>query len=274
MLASPWSRFRRARFPVSLLIPAVLGLVFITIPGLTLVVRAPWSDLAGVADDASLGTALRLSLVSAAAATGLSLVVGVPLGWLLARVDFRGRSLVRGVALMPLALPPVVGGLALLLAFGRRGLFGEPLEALGVVLPFTLGAAVLAQTFVALPFVVLAAEGAVRAVDPGLEETAASLGASPLRVFFRVTVPMARPGLVAGAALAWARALGEFGATLVFAGSVRDRTQTLPLAVFEVLQTDRDAAVLLALVLVAASVAVIVALRGAFMSPGPAGGGR
>lgn len=239
--------------------------MFIAVPAVALIVRAPWSDLGGVARDASLGTTLRLSLVSAALATVLALAAGVPLGWLLARVAFRGRAVVRAVALLPLALPPVVGGLALLMAFGRRGLLGEPLEDLGIVLPFTLGAAVLAQAFVALPFVVLAVEAAVRTVDPELEEVAGTLGAGPVRVFARVTLPLAAPGVAAGAALAWARALGEFGATITFAGSVRGRTQTLPLAVYETLQRDRDAAVVLALVLLAVSIAVVVALRGSFL---------
>lgn len=258
-------RARTPRVPRTLLIPALAGLAFVALPAAALLVRAPWSDLGGVARDASLATALRLSLLSAALATAAALAVGVPLGFLLARGSFRGRSVVRALALLPLALPPVVGGLALLLVFGRRGLFGQPLEDLGVVLPFTLAAAVLAQAFVALPFVVLAAEAAARAVDPELEEVAASLGAGPLRVFARVTLPLAGPGVAAGAALAWARALGEFGATITFAGSVRGRTQTLPLAVYEVLQRDRDGAVLLALVLLGVSVAVIVALRGSFL---------
>lgn len=251
--------------PRALLVPALVGLAFVAVPAVALLWRAPWSDLGAVAEEASLATALRLSLISAAAATALSVVTGVPLGWLLARVGFRGRSAVRALALLPLALPPVVGGLALLLAFGPRGVLGEPLEDLGIVLPFTLGAAVLAQAFVALPFVVLAVEAAVRTVDRELEEVASTLGAGPLRVFVRVTLPLAAPGVAAGAALAWARALGEFGATITFAGNVRGRTQTLPLAVYEVLQTDRDGAVLLALVLLAVSVAVIVALRGSFL---------
>lgn len=257
------------RIPRALLIPALVGLAFIALPVLALVVRAPWSDLGTVADDASLTTVLRLSLVSGALATALALATGVPLGWLLARGSFRGRSIVRALALVPLALPPVVGGLALLLAFGRRGLLGAPLEDAGIILPFTLTAAVLAQAFVALPFVVLAVEAAVASVDRDLEDVAASLGAGPVRVFVRVTLPLARPGLAAGAALAFARALGEFGATVTFAGSVRGKTQTLPLAVYDVLQRDRDQAVLLALVLLALSALVIVALRGSFL-----GGGR
>lgn len=248
--------------------PALIGLTFVAVPVAALLVRAPWSSLTTVADDASLLTALRLSLVSAVLATALALGTGVPLGWVLARVPFRGRSLVRAMALVPLALPPVVGGLALLLAFGRRGILGAPLEGLGVILPFTLGAAVLAQAFVAFPFVVLAVEAAVRAVDPDVEDVAASLGARPLRVFARVTLPLARSGLVAGAALAFARALGEFGATVTFAGSVEGRTQTLPLAVYTVLQRDRDAAVLLAIVLLLVSALVLVALRGAFLGGG------
>lgn len=234
------------------------------LPGAALLLRAPWSELPSAARQGSLGDALWLSLVSSVAASALAVLSGVPLGWLLARGGFRGRALVRAVALLPLALPPVVGGLALLLAFGRRGVLGSALESLGIVLPFTLGAAVLAQAFVALPFVVLAVESGVRAVEPGLEEVASTLGAGRLRVFWRVTLPLAAPSVAAGAALAWARALGEFGATITFAGSVRGETRTLPLAVYEVLQRDPEAAVVLSLVLLAVSVAVLVSLRGAF----------
>lgn len=196
------------RTPRGLLIPACIGLAFVAIPVGALAVRVPWSNLGGAAGDASLGTALRLSLLSGVAATALALTLGVPLGWLLARGTFRGRSLVRVAALLPLALPPVVGGLALLMAFGRRGVLGAPLEDLGIVLPFTLTATILAQTFVALPFVVLAVEAAVGAVPGEPEEVAASLGAGPMAVFWRVTLPLARPGVVAGAALAFARAGG------------------------------------------------------------------
>lgn len=253
------------RTPRGLLIPACIGLAFVAIPVGALAVRVPWSNLGGAAGDASLGTALRLSLLSGVAATALALTLGVPLGWLLARGTFRGRSLVRVAALLPLALPPVVGGLALLMAFGRRGVLGAPLEDLGIVLPFTLTATILAQTFVALPFVVLAVEAAVGAVPGEPEEVAASLGAGPMAVFWRVTLPLARPGVVAGAALAFARALGEFGATITFAGSVRGRTQTLPLAVYDVLQRDRDGAVLLSLVLLAVSALFIFSLRGSFL---------
>lgn len=255
----------RRTVPPALLVPAALGVAFVAVPAVALLVRAPWSDLSAVADEVSLGTVLRLSAVSSVSAAALCLLFGVPLGWLLARVDFRGRALVRAMALVPLALPPVVGGLALLMAFGRRGILGGALESMGVVLPFTLGAAVLAQAFVALPFVVLAVEAAVGSVDPAYEEVAESLGASPLRVFARVTLPLARSGVVAGAVLAWARALGEFGATLVFAGSVEGRTQTLPLAVFDVLQRDLDGAILLSLVLLGVAVTVIVMLRGTFV---------
>lgn len=248
--------------PLLLVVPAALGLGFVALPAVALVVRAPWSSLGSVAGEASLGTALWLSLASSSLATAACLTMGVPLGWVLARVEFPGRSLVRGLALLPLVLPPVVGGLALLLALGRRGLLGEALERLGVVLPFTLGAVVLAQAFVAIPFVVLSVEAGVRAVDPVAEDMAASLGASRLAVFRRITLPLAAPAVAAGAALAWARALGEFGATIMFAGSVRGRTQTLPLAVFEVLQRDTDGAVVLALALLGVSIAVLVALRG------------
>lgn len=253
----------RARPPAGLLAAVAVALAFVGLPALALAVRAPWAHLGRATRDSGIGDALVLSLESSTLATAVCLVLGIPLGWLLARVAFRGRGIVRGLAVLPLVLPPVVGGLALLLAFGRRGLLGGALDRVGVVLPFTLGAAVLAQAFVALPFVVLAVEASVRGVDPRLEEVAASLGASPWRVFATVTLPLARAGVAAGAALAWARALGEFGATLVFAGNVRGQTQTLPLAVYETLQRDTGAAVVLALVLLGVSVGVIALLGGA-----------
>ncbi|MEU0579562.1 molybdate ABC transporter permease subunit [Streptomyces griseoincarnatus] len=248
--------------PLALLAPALIGLAFLLVPLLALVVRAPWRDLPEQLTSPAVWDALRLSLVCATTATALSLVVGVPLAWLLARTDFPGRSLVRALVTLPLVLPPVVGGVALLLALGRNGLVGRWLdEWFGVTLPFTTAGVVLAETFVALPFLVISVEGTLRAADPRFEEAAATLGASRFTAFRRVTLPLIAPGVAAGAVLAWARALGEFGATITFAGNFPGRTQTMPLAVYLALQNDPAAAIALSLVLLAVSVAVLAGLR-------------
>jgi molybdate transport system permease protein len=179
----------------------------------------------------------------------------------LARIDRPGVALLRGLVMLPVVLPPVVGGIALLVAFGRRGLLGSLLEPLGVTLPFSTAGAVLAETFVAMPFFVLTMEGALRSMDLRLEEAARTLGAAPWTVLARVTLPLVRTSLVAGAVLCWARALGEFGATITFAGNFPGRTQTLPLAVYVALETRPDAALLLSLVLLVVSLLVLMALR-------------
>jgi molybdate transport system permease protein len=187
---------------------------------------------------------------------------GVPLAWILARLEFPGRSLVRGLVTLPLVLPPVVGGAALLFALGRRGLIGEPLnQATGLLLPFSTSGVILANTFVAMPFLVITVEGGLRNLDRRYEGAASSLGAGQWTVLRRVTLPMIGPSLVAGLVLTWARALGEFGATITFAGNLQGRTQTLPLAVFVALESDRDVAVALSLVMVVVSLAVLIALR-------------
>ncbi|GHE70180.1 molybdate ABC transporter permease subunit [Streptomyces cellulosae] len=250
------------RVPLALLAPALIGLAFLLVPLLALVVRAPWSDLPEQLTSPAVWDALRLSLICATTATALSLVVGVPLAWLLARTDFPGRSLVRALVTLPLVLPPVVGGVALLLALGRNGIVGQWLdEWFGITLPFTTAGVVLAETFVALPFLVISVEGTLRAADPRFEEAAATLGASRFTAFRRVTLPLIAPGVAAGAVLAWARALGEFGATITFAGNFPGRTQTMPLAVYLALQNDPAAAIALSLVLLAVSVAVLAGLR-------------
>lgn len=260
-------RGRRARHPrrgvpLPLLLPALLGLTFLLLPLVALVVRAPWSELPHQLASPEVWEALRLSLVSATVATGLCLVLGVPLAWLLARTDFPGRRVVRALVTLPLVLPPVVGGVALLLALGRNGLVGRWLDdAFGVTLPFTTAGVVVAEAFVAMPFLVISVEGTLRAADVRYEEAAATLGASRMTVFRRVTLPLVAPGIAAGAVLAWARALGEFGATLTFAGNFPGRTQTMPLAVYLALQRDPAAAIALSLVLLAVSVAVLVGLR-------------
>ncbi|WTT40818.1 ABC transporter permease [Kitasatospora sp. NBC_00085] len=263
----PPRRRRANRVPVVLLLPALLGLAFLVLPVVGLLVRAPWSSLSDQLTSTEVWEALRLSLVCATAATGVSLVLGVPLAWLLARTDLPGRRLVRALVTLPLVLPPVVGGVALLLVLGRRGIVGSWLDsAFGITLPFTTTGVIIAEAFVAMPFLVISVEGALRAADPRYEEAAATLGASRLTAFRRVTLPLIAPGIAAGAVLAWARALGEFGATITFAGNFPGRTQTMPLAVYLAMESDPEAAIALSLVLLVVSVAVLVGLRDRWMS--------
>jgi molybdate transport system permease protein len=232
------------------------------IPFVGLLARVPWSDLPALLAGDVVTDALRLSVVTSLTATLIAVVVGIPLAWIMARLDFPGRSLVRGLVTLPLVLPPVVGGAALLFALGRRGLVGESLEqATGLLLPFSTWGVVVANTFVAMPFLVITVEGALRNLDQRYEGAAASLGAGRWTVLRRVTLPMIGPSLVAGLVLTWARAFGEFGATITFAGNLQGRTQTLPLAVFVALESDRDTAVALSLVMVVVSLAVLVTLR-------------
>jgi molybdate transport system permease protein len=224
--------------------------------------RAPWSTLPSRLAEPGILAALRLSLLTATLATAVSVVLGVPLAWLLARAEFPGRRLVRALVTVPLVLPPVVGGVALLLVFGRRGLIGAWLDStFGITLPFTTAGVVVAEAFVAMPFLVISVEGALRGADARYEEAAATLGASRWTAFRRVTLPLIAPGVVAGAVLCWARALGEFGATITFAGNFPGRTQTMPLAVYLALEQDVDAAIVLSLLLLVVSVAILAALR-------------
>ncbi|MBO2465956.1 molybdate ABC transporter permease subunit [Actinomadura violacea] len=253
---------RSSRPPWFLLLPALAGLVFLVLPLAGLLARAPWSTLGTRLGQGQVLEALRLSLVSATLSTGVCLLLGVPLAWVLARASFPGLGLVRALVTVPLVLPPVVGGVALLLALGRRGLVGAWLDsAFGITLPFTTAAVVIAETFVAMPFLVISVEGALRAADLRYEEAAATLGAGRWTIFRRVTLPLVAPGVAAGAVLCWARALGEFGATITFAGNFPGRTQTMPLAVYLALQNDPQAAIVLSLVLLAVSVAVLAAMR-------------
>ena len=256
-------RRREPGVPVPLLVPAVLAVAFLLLPLAGLVVRAPWGELGPQLTSPAVGQALRLSLVSATAATGVSLVLGVPLAWVLARSTARGRSVLRALVTVPLVLPPVVGGVALFLVLGRQGILGSWLDGtFGVTIPFTTTAVVIAETFVAMPFLVISVEGALRAADARFEDAAATLGADRWTTFRRVTLPLVAPGIAAGAVLCWARALGEFGATITFAGNNPGITQTMPLAVYLALETGelRDA-IALSLVLLAVSVTILVALR-------------
>ncbi|OKI17239.1 molybdenum ABC transporter permease [Nocardiopsis sp. TSRI0078] len=255
-------RARPGRPPWVLLLPALLGAAFLVLPLAGLLVRAPWSTMGGRLTEPEVLSALWLSLSTATAATALSLLLGVPLAWLLARTDFPGRRLVRALVTVPLVIPPVVGGVALLLVLGRNGLLGRYLDAwFGITLPFTPAAVVLAQVFVAMPFLVISVEGALRGADRRYEEAAATLGAGRVTVFARVTLPLVLPGIGAGAVLCWARALGEFGATITFAGNFPGTTQTMPLAVYVAMQHDPEAAIVLSLVLLLVCLAVLATLR-------------
>ena len=248
--------------PPALAIPAIAGLAFLVLPLVGLLWRAPWATLPSRLTEPGILSALRISLLTATLATGVSLVLGVPLAWVLARIEFRGRRLVRALVTVPLVLPPVVGGVALLLVFGRRGLLGAWLDsAFGISLPFTTAGVVVAEAFVAMPFLVISVEGALRGADARYEEAAATLGAGRWTAFRRVTLPLIAPGVAAGAVLCWARALGEFGATITFAGNFPGRTQTMPLAVYLALEQDVDAAIVLSLLLLVVSVGILAALR-------------
>ncbi len=260
---------RGTGLPPLLWLPAGLGLAFLVLPLLALLLRTPWSAVPELLLTAEVGQALRLSLVCATSATLVCLLLGVPLAWVLARAQFPGRSLVRALVTVPLVLPPVVGGVALLLLLGRRGVLGQHLDRwFGISLPFTTPAVVVAEAFVALPFLVVAVEGALRGADRRYEDAAATLGASRLTIFRRVTLPLVLPGVAAGAVLCFARALGEFGATITFAGSFPGVTRTMPIEVYLALETDPDRAVVLSLLLLTVSVAVLVGLRDRWLTGG------
>jgi molybdate transport system permease protein len=257
---------RERRPPVFVIAVAGLTVLFLAVPLIGLLSKAPWSSLWSDLTNPVAVDALKLSLVCSLWATGLSLVMGVPLAWVLARTHLPGRNLVRALTTLPMVLPPVVGGVALLLAFGRDGLLGRYLyDWFGIQLTFSTAGAVLAETFVAMPFLIITVEAALRSMDGRYEEAAASLGAGRWTTFRRVTLPTIAPSLVAGAALTWARALGEFGATITFAGDIQGRTQTLPLAVYLTLQEHESVAIALSLALLAVSIVILVSLRGRWL---------
>jgi molybdate transport system permease protein len=262
--SSPLTVYRRrpGLTPVVGATAAVVALAFFVLPLAGLLHRAPWRDIVSELQAPEVGLALRLSLVCSLAATALSVVLGFPLAWLLARVTFPGRSVVRALTMLPMVLPPVVGGVALLFAFGRRGFVGQWLDStFGITLPFTTWGVILAEAFVAMPFLVITVEAGLRSADRRLEEAAATLGASRWTTLRRVTLPLVAPSLAAGSMLAWARALGEFGATITFAGNLPGTTQTMPLAVYLLLESRPAGAIVLSLVLLAVSLAVLVLLR-------------
>lgn len=251
-----------ARTSRSLGVAAAVATMFIVVPLVSVVWRTPFSDVWSIVSATSSWQALRVSLQTSVVAAFVSCVLGVPLAWWLARSDSRTVRVVRTLSIAPMVLPPVVGGIALLTAFGRRGLVGESLfEWFGVSLPFTVSAVVMAQVFVSMPFLVVSVEAAFRQAGTDVEDAARTLGAGPSRVFWRVALPAARPALAAGAVLAWARSLGEFGATITFAGSLPGRTQTLPMAVYEYAAVDYRQSLVLSLVLIVISVVVLTGLR-------------
>jgi molybdate transport system permease protein len=260
----------RRGVPALIAAPALIGFAFLVLPLVALLVRAPWSGLGRLLSENDVVSALQLSLECATAATAVALVVGVPLAWMLARLRFPGIGLMRALVTLPLVLPPVVGGIALLLALGRNGVVGRYLDDwFGITLPFTTPGVIVAETFVAMPFLVVTVEGALRTADRDIEEAAVTLGASQLTVFRRITLPAIGPSLFAGAILCWARALGEFGATITFAGNFPGTTQTMPLKIYEAFQLDPEAAIALGLVLLLVAVVVLVALRDRWLR-GPA----
>jgi molybdate transport system permease protein len=255
-------RDRLGRPPALLMVPAVIATLLLLVPLVAMVASTDWQSLPGDLTSRAALDALRISLVTSTVAIVFCLILGLPLAWLLARVDFRGRGAVRALVTVPLVLPPVVAGVALRSAFGRTGIIGEPLLAwTGFAFPFTTYGVVLAHVFVSMPFVVITIEGALRSTDARYDEAAATLGATRWTTFRRVTVPLALPGVVAGAVLGWARSLGEFGATITFNGNYPGTTQTMPTLIYVTRQADQDAALSLSLVMLLVSVGVLVALR-------------
>jgi molybdate transport system permease protein len=252
----------RARIPGPLLVLAAAGLLLFLLPLAGLVVRAPWDQVGPALVAPETLTALGLSIFCSLTATATALLLGIPLALVLSRTSGTTRAVLRALTTLPMVLPPVVGGVALFLAFGRRGLVGAPLHAVfGIEIPFTTAAAVMAETFVAMPFLVIAVEGGLRTLDHRYEEAARALGAGRWKVFLRVTLPLLRPAIFSGAVLCWARALGEFGATITFAGNLPGTTQTMPLAVYVAFETRPDGAIVLSLILLAVSIAVLAGLR-------------
>jgi molybdate transport system permease protein len=256
----------RARQPFN---PVVVGLaaltaLFFVLPLSGLVLKTPWASMGSTITSKTALDALRLSLIASLASTALALLFGFPLAWILARGTFRGKNLLRGLCTLPMVLPPVVGGIALLLAYGRRGFIGEPLDStFGFSLPFTLPGVIVAESFVSMPFFVITLESGLRSMNVRLEDAARNLGASRWMVFRRVTLPLIWPSLLAGGVLTWSRALGEFGATITFAGNLPGVTQTAPLAIYISQSSGQmDEAIALSLVLVIVSLAVMIGTRG------------
>lgn len=259
--------------PLLLVPPAAVGAALLVVPAIALVVRAPWSKLGTIYRKYQFWDALRISIETSLEVTAISVVVGTPLAWILARARFPGKALLRATVTLPLVLPPVVGGIALFFALGQHGLVGQYLyEWFGWSIPFTQFGIVLAGTFVSMPFLVVTVEGAIRSADRGLEEAASTLGASRFRVFSRITMPMIAPSLALGSVLCWARAVGEFGATTIFGGNIPDKTITMPVLVLRTFQVSGDpsAATALSLPLMAVAIVVLVTLRDKWLRSAPA----
>jgi molybdate transport system permease protein len=267
--AAPVTAAPLGRPPALLLVPAALAAALLVVPLGSLVLDTPWSDFGSQLTSSSVFDALRLTLLASVSTVVACVVLGTPLAWLLGRVAFPGRSLLRALVLVPLVLPPVVAGVALITALGRTGLVGHWLyEWWGVTIPYTTVAVVISHTFVAMPFYVLSVEGALGSVGDRFDVVAAGLGADRWTTFSRVTFPLVLPGVVAGAALAWARSLGEFGATITFAGNYPGTTQTMPSKIYTALQDDPAVARTLSMILLVVSVGVLVGLRSRWLSSG------
>jgi len=257
------------RHPPAILIQAVTGaallpvVALLALPFLALLLRTSPALLLGRLEEPVVLQALRLSLVTSAVATAVVIALGLPVAYLLATRSWRGKRVLEVLVDLPMVLPPTVAGFALLMAFGRAGLVGRSLGALGITLPFTTAGVVLAQVFMALPFFIGPARAGIAGVDRRFVEAAATLRASDTRTFFRVILPLAMPSILAGATMSCARALGEFGATITFAGNLPGTTQTMPLAVYLALQSDLDAAVVLSVLLLVMSFGLLLGLRSA-----------
>ena len=255
------------RAPLVLLVPGALAAALLVVPLVTLVLDTPWGSFLDELATPAVRDALRITGVASAATVVACLLLGTPLAWLLARVEFPGRSIVRAAVAVPLVLPPVVAGVALGTALGRNGVVGSMLrDATGVTIPFTTTAVVIAHTFVSMPFYVLSVEGALRASGERYDVVAATLGADRWTTFRRITLPLAMPGVLAGAALAWARSLGEFGATITFAGNFPGTTQTMPTLIYQTLQDDPEVARTLSMILLVVSVGILAGLRNRWLT--------
>lgn len=248
--------------PAWVYLPAAAGALFVIVPLVAILLEIDWAHFIPLITSESSRAALLLSLQTATASTAVCVLLGIPMALVLARGSFPGQSVLRALVLLPLVLPPVVGGIALLYTFGRQGLLGQQLDLLGIRIAFSTSAVVLAQSFVSLPFLVVSLEGALRSAGTGYEHIAATLGARPTTVLRTVALPLVLPGLVSGAVLAFARALGEFGATLTFAGSLQGVTRTLPLEIYLQRETDADAAVALSLLLIVVAAVIVIASAG------------
>ncbi|MGP6169774.1 ABC transporter permease [Microbacterium sp. A204] len=259
------ARSTSSGLPLWLLIPAAIGAVLLLLPFIALIARLDWSEMATAIVSPEAQQALGLSLLTASIATIICVVLGIPLAMLIARSSAGPAAVLRTLTTLPLVLPPLVGGIALLSLLGRNGLLGGALDVVGIRIPFTTTAVVIAQAFVALPFLVISVEGALRTIDTGHERVAASLGANRMTVFRRVTLPLAAPGILAGTVLCFARALGEFGATALFAGNSPGVTRTMPLAIYTAFNgagVREDTAIALSLMLILVAIAVLVLMRG------------